>query len=80
MSRESLHNLINRIPDEELPAAQRYLEYLASGPAYRAAKLAPIDDEPVTGGDAAAIRRSLEDIRAGRVVSHEEVLGEFGLK
>jgi predicted transcriptional regulator len=80
MNRESLHNLVNRIPEAELSAAQRYLEYLASSPAYRAAKLAPVDDEPVTEGDAAAIRRSLDDVRAGRVVSHDEVLREFGLK
>jgi len=30
MSRESLHNLVNRIPEAELPAAQSYLELLVS--------------------------------------------------
>jgi hypothetical protein len=80
MSRESLHNLVNRIPETELAAAQRFLEYLASNPAYRAAALAPVDDEPVTDGDAAAIRRSLDDVRAGRTSSHDDVRAEFGLK
>ena len=80
MSRDTLHHLIDRIPDGELPAAQRFLEYLASNPAYRAALAAPPDDEPVTSGDAEAIAKASEDERAGRVVSHDDVLREFGLR
>ena len=54
MSRDTLHGLVDRIPEEELPAAKRYLEYLAVSPS--------------------------EDIRAGRVASHTDVLREFGLR
>ena len=68
MSRDVLHDLVDRIPDEELSAAQRFLEYLAASPAYRAAWSAPADDEPVTGADAAAIARAREEVRSGRVV------------
>jgi len=74
MSRRTLHDLLDRIPEEELPAAQRFLEYLAVSPAYRAAWSAPADEEPVTDGDAAAIARARE------VVLHDDVLGEFGLR
>jgi len=80
MSRETLHHLVDRIPDAELAAAQRYLEYLASNPALRAALTAPPDDEPVSADDVEAIRRALDDVRAGRVSSHDDVLREFGLK
>jgi len=80
MSRDVLHHLVDRIPEEELPAAKRFLEYLAVSPAYRAAMSASADDEPVTEADAAAIERAREDIRAGRVVSHNEILREFGLR
>jgi hypothetical protein len=69
MSRDTLHDLVDRIPDEELPAAKRFLEYLAISPAYRTALSAPPDDEPVTEADV-----------AGRVVSHDEILREFGLR
>lgn len=31
-NRESLHNLVNRLPDAEIPAAQRFLEFLAQEP------------------------------------------------
>ena len=80
MSRDTLHNLVDRIPEEELPAAQRFLEYLAVGPAYRAALSAAPDDEPVTEGDATAIARAHEEVRAGKVIPHAEVLREFGLR
>jgi hypothetical protein len=80
MSRQILHELVDRIPDEELAAAQRFLQYLAVSPAYRAALSAPPDDEPVTEADAAAITRAQDELRAEKIVSHEDVLREFGLR
>jgi hypothetical protein len=79
MSRDTLHELVDRIPEEELPAAKRFLEYLAVNPVYRAALSAQPDDEPLTEGDAAAIIRVREEVRAGKVISHEEILREFGM-
>lgn len=79
MSRDTLHNLVDRIPEEELPAAQRFLEYLAVRPAYRAALSAPPDDEPLTEADIASIGLAREEVRAGKVFSHDEILREFGL-
>ena len=80
MTREALHELIDRIPEEEIVAAQRFLEYLARSAAFRATLSAPPDDEPVTRGDAESIARAHDDTRAGKVVSHEEVLREFGVR
>ena len=80
MSRNTLHELVDRIPEEELSAAQRFLEYLAVSPAHRATLCAPPDDEPVTEGDAAAIARAREEVRLGKVVSYDHVLREFGLR
>jgi hypothetical protein len=80
MSRDTLHDLVDRIPEEELPAAKRFLEYLSVGPAYRAALCAAPDDEPVTEADASAIFRAREEVRAGKMTSHEDVLQEFGLR
>ncbi len=77
MTRQVLHDLVERIPEEELTTAQRFLEYLASNPALRAVLTALPDDEPVTEDDAAAISRAEADIRASRIVSHEDILGEF---
>ncbi len=80
MTREALHELIDRIPDSDIVAAQRLLEHLAGNPSYRAAMFASPDDEPVTPGDAEAIERVRRDVQAGRVVSHDDVLREFGLR
>ena len=80
MSRDALHHLVDRIPAEELPAAQRSLEYLAVNPAYRAALSASADDEHVTDCDAAAIAQAQFDVRAGKIASHDEILREFGLR
>ena len=80
MSRDVLDNLADRIPEPDLVAAKRYLEYLATSPAYHAALAAPLDDEPVTEGDAEAIERSITEIRAGNGIPHEEILREFGIE
>ena len=79
MSREPLYDLIDRIPENELPAAKRFLEYLLVSPAYRAALTASPDDEPVTEGDAAAMERARNEVRLEKVVSHDEIMREFGL-
>ena len=80
MPREALHELIDRLPEGEIFAAQRLLEHLATSAPFRAAYSAPLDDEPVTPGDIEAIARGRRDIQAGEVVSHEDILREFGMR
>jgi hypothetical protein len=80
MSRETLHDLVDRIPEEELPAAKRFLEYLAVSSAYRAALSASLDDEAVTEAEAAAIARARDEVRDGKLISHDEILREVGLR
>jgi hypothetical protein len=73
-TREKLHQLIDQLPRQELRAAERYLEYLRDSqgalPSFLAE--APIDDEPETPEEAAAVAEAWEDVSAGRLVSHEE--------
>jgi hypothetical protein len=80
MDRDTLHALVDRIPEDELATAKRFLEYLTVNPAYRAALSAPMDDEPVTEADIEAITRAREDFRAGKFSSHDDLLREFGLR
>jgi hypothetical protein len=58
---------------------ERYLECLATSPAYRAVST-PLDDEPVTAGDSEAIERATTEVRTGPVVSHDTILREFNLR
>jgi predicted transcriptional regulator len=80
MTREALHELIDRIPESEIVAVQRALERLARDAAFRSALSSSADDEPVTAGDDDAMARARADVQAGRVVSHDEVLREFGMR
>ena len=80
MTREALHELIDRIPEGEIAVAQRFLEYLATSAAFRATLSALPDDEPVTRGDAESIDRAHRDIQAGKVASHGEILREFEVR
>ena len=60
-----LHELIDRLPESELPAATRYLEFLL-------VREAPVDPDML-----ARIRQAREHRSSG--TAHEEVLKEFGL-
>jgi hypothetical protein len=80
VDRNSLHRLIDRIPDADLLAARRFLEYLAVSPAFRAVQTATLDDEELTRADEESMARAQADIEAGRITPHEDVLREFGLR
>jgi predicted transcriptional regulator len=42
--------------------------------------LAPIDDEPETAEEQAAVEEALRDIREGRALTHKEVKRRLGLE
>lgn len=75
-SKEVLHHLVDAIPDEELEAARQALEPLAD-PFLLALATAPIDDEPETEEERAAVAEAYEDIAHGRVRPWEEVRREL---
>jgi len=77
IAREELHELIDRLPETELPAVRSYLRYLAdvsTDPVLRAVLNVPLYDEPETE------KEPKEDLAAGRVVSTEVLRREFGLR
>jgi hypothetical protein len=59
-ARAELHRLLDRIPPGEVPAAKKYLELLAD-PVMRALREAPLDDEPETPEEKAAVDAALAD-------------------
>ena len=74
-NRQALHTLVDKLPEPELPAAMRFLEYLrqAGDPLQPVLDSAPVDDEPLTEEDLAAIRKGFVDRDQGETVSHREV-------
>jgi alkylated DNA nucleotide flippase Atl1 len=79
-AKERLYRLVDRIPEDEVHTAERFLEDLAMSddPVMRALTNAPEDDEPVTPEEEEAVREALEDIAAGRVQTLGEVMKELG--
>jgi hypothetical protein len=89
--RELLHQLVDELPERELDEARELLQGLsrrhaAAGylPTRDAGGLppiladAPIDDEPLTEADEAALAEAYKDLREGNVVSMAEIHREFG--
>jgi hypothetical protein len=78
--KERLHTLVEDLPEPEVHAALRFVEYLrqeASDPVARALHEAAFDDEPLTAEDLAELEAAERDRQEGRVVSHEEARREL---
>src|SRR5258708_1615837 len=76
--RQHVHAYIDRLPGDQLSAVYGLLETMLS-PLDRKLALAPLDDEPVTPEDMAAIQSGRASLDAGHGVPMEEVLADFGL-
>ena len=48
-------------------------------PVLKAAREAPLDDEPVTPEEEAALEESHREVAAGKVISHAELKRKLGL-
>ena len=74
-TKEELYKLVSELPDSELDAARRYLEYLRNpnDPVLRALVEAPEDDEPLSKDEEQAINEAKEELKKGHVVPSEAV-------
>jgi hypothetical protein len=76
VTRERLHELLDALPESEWPEAERLLVKLRrqADPVLRAIQDSPVDDEPETPEEAAAVAQAKAELAAGQYVSHEELL------
>ena len=81
VTKEELHRLVEELPQGEMEAARRYLEYLRNmgDLLLRALMQAPFDEEPEAEAERPAVAEAYADLAAGRVVGHDDVRREFGL-
>ena len=79
--KRQIKDLIDGMPPDELLVIKRFIQYIRDleDPFLRNLAEAPWDDEPLSDEDMAAIAEAEADIKAGRLVSHEEIMREFGL-
>jgi hypothetical protein len=79
VTRERVHQLIEELPDSELPVIERFLEERRADPVLRTLAEAPEDDEPLTPEDAAAIAEGVEALKRGETISQDELRRSLGL-
>ncbi len=79
--RDTLHKLVDALPEEELPTATRVLEALraTADPVLRALLAAPDDDEADDDDFDGGLSEARREAREGKTLSHEEVKRELGL-
>ncbi len=81
-AREQVHQLVERLPDDELETAGRLLAGLSAlslfNPAKAALLKAPMDNEPVTACEAEAIEEGERDFTQGRSVTADELRARLG--
>lgn len=80
--KRQIKDLIDGMPPAELLVIKRFVQYVRDmeDPFLRNLAEAPWDDEPLTDDDIAALAEAKEDIKAGRLISHDEVMRELGLR
>jgi len=73
--RDRLHRLVDRLPDAEGLAAERYLQYLTAhgDPLLRAVLAAPEDEEELSENGRRLLNEGCEDLAAGRTHTLGEV-------
>ena len=77
--KDDLYRLVDVLPESELNAARRYLEYLRDlgDPVLRALREAPQDDEPETKDEQSAVAEAYEDLAARRIVTTDTIWNEI---
>ncbi len=75
-----LHRLVDALPEQELHAAMRYMEYLrdvGSDEFVRALMEAPEDDEPITAEEAEGADEAWQEYLRGEAITAEEAKREL---
>ncbi len=80
-SRSRLHRLVDHLPEAEVHAAARYLEYLSErgDPLFRIAMVAPEEHEELSERGHRLLDEGRKDLAAGRTYTLDEVRRELGL-
>ena len=76
-TKDSLHALIERLPEHTLPEAERLLASLTGDPFLQAMLNAPADDEPLTDEDIAAIEEGRLAKARGELIPLDEAWADL---
>ena len=78
-TREELYRLVDELPDYEIQAAMRYLQYLRDryDPVLAVLLNAPEDDEPETAGERQTVDVAIEDLATGQMVISDQIFDDI---
>lgn len=76
-AKQQLRERIETLSEEEAAEALRLLD-LRRDPVMKFLDEAPLDDEPTTPGEEAAVAEARAEIERGEVISADEIRREFG--
>jgi len=77
--RQQAHALLDVLPAGKLNAVRSLLEVMVD-PVARSLANAPVEDEPISAEEAAALDAAHASMQRGEGTPHEEILREFGLR
>ena len=77
-TKQQLHDLVDRLPDESTDAAWRVLAGLAADPALYALLIAPLDDEPYTEEQQREDAEAIAAIECGDGITTDELSRQLG--
>lgn len=77
--KRELHELVDKLPPEQIGAALQYLSYLSADPALLSLLCAPADDEAYTEAQRREDAEADAAISRGEGISQEELLRDLGL-
>lgn len=75
-ARERLHQIVDELPEPDAEQILRAVEQWRDEPVSRALAAAPVDDEPETDDERAAVEEARDEVRRGDVVTAAEVWDE----
>jgi len=78
--REKLRELVGLLPDQAVPVVERFVRWLIAEGADPMARLlagAPLDDEPLTPEEEAALEEARASVERGEVVPYEQLRRRF---
>jgi len=76
--KQHAHALLERVPDDQMTAAVRFLEFLLLSPVDRALATAPVEDEEIGEEEEAAVARSKAWFKRSEGTPFEQVVAELG--
>jgi len=77
--KQHAHELIEQLDPAQVSAVVPLLQFMLLDPLSRSLAAAPVEQEPVSPEEAAALDRARTSLDRGQGISHEDILREFGL-